>query len=142
MYLEYKGFFADVKYYENLDMWIGCLENIDDYVNFEAESVEMIEEEFHKAVDGYLELRREISKNTDFDKIKNPKIFKFCESEKCFVIETVEKPIKVVFDNYEIVEKSDGTFEFRETYLIPKEAAKELIDRLLSNTKEDEEYND
>ena len=43
MNLEYKGFVADVEYDEGSVTWIGRLENIKDYVNFEAANEETVE---------------------------------------------------------------------------------------------------
>lgn len=54
--LEYKGFFAAIKYSAEDHAYYGKIDGIDDLVNFESDRVEEIEKAFHSAVDDYLNM--------------------------------------------------------------------------------------
>ncbi len=60
--MSYKGYFTKVKYSAEDGILFGVLEGIDDFVNFEADSLDKVEEEFHQAVDDYLIFCEEIGK--------------------------------------------------------------------------------
>ena len=60
--LMYKGYFTEIKYSEEDKVLFGKIEGIADIVNFESDSAKEIEEEFHKAVDDYLKLCKELGK--------------------------------------------------------------------------------
>ena len=52
--LEYKGYYTRIEY-DNVDKVLyGKIEGINDFVNFEINHAENIENEFHMAVDDYL----------------------------------------------------------------------------------------
>lgn len=53
--LEYKGYFAKIKYDHTDKILYGKIEGIKDFVNFESESALEIEKEFRQAVDDYIE---------------------------------------------------------------------------------------
>lgn len=63
--LEYKGYHTKIEYSAEDHVLYGKVEGISDLVNFESESAEEIEDEFHKAVDDYLEFCKESGKNPD-----------------------------------------------------------------------------
>ena len=52
--LEYKGYYTKILYSVKDHVLYGKIEGIRDLVNFESESIENIEQEFHSAVDDYL----------------------------------------------------------------------------------------
>ena len=54
--LEYKGYYTKILYSVKDHVLYGKIEGIRDLVNFESESIENIEQEFHSAVDDYLAL--------------------------------------------------------------------------------------
>ena len=62
MELFYKNFRTNVAYDEEEKYYYGKLEGIEDFVNFGTENIDKIIEEFHSAVDDYLEYCAEISK--------------------------------------------------------------------------------
>ena len=63
--LEYKGYYTRIEY-DAQDMILhGKIEGINDLVDFEAESAQEIEKEFHAAVDDYLAFCAEIGKEPD-----------------------------------------------------------------------------
>ena len=63
--LEYKGYHAKVEF-DSEDMVLrGKIEGINDFVDFESSSIMNIENEFHTAVDDYLEFCKEIGKVPD-----------------------------------------------------------------------------
>ena len=53
--LEYKGYCTNIEIDFESHMLYGKIEGIRDLVNFMSQSVEGIEQEFHSAVDDYLE---------------------------------------------------------------------------------------
>lgn len=57
--LDYKGYSTSIEIDFPSHLLYGKIEGIRDYVNFESESVEGIEQEFHSAVDDYLEFLEE-----------------------------------------------------------------------------------
>ena len=60
--LEYKGYHTKVEVDLEAGILYGKIEGIRDLVNFESENLESLEEEFHLAVDDYLEFCEEIGK--------------------------------------------------------------------------------
>lgn len=58
--LEYKGYFAKVEYSAEDMILYGKIEGIRDLINFESADPTQIEQEFHCAVDDYLELCEEL----------------------------------------------------------------------------------
>lgn len=63
--LEYRGYFAKIEYSVEDQLLYGKIEGINDLVNFESDKTESIEQEFHLAVDEYLELCRDLGKSPD-----------------------------------------------------------------------------
>lgn len=63
--LQYKGYHAKVEFDTESCMLRGKIEGINDYVDFESSDVQMIETEFHNAVDDYLEFCKEVGKEPD-----------------------------------------------------------------------------
>lgn len=63
--LEYKGYHAKVEIDLEDNVLYGKIEGIKDLVNFESESIENLESEFHSAVDDYLEFCKEVGKNPE-----------------------------------------------------------------------------
>lgn len=62
---EYKGFIGTIEYSAEDRTHHGSIKNIRDYVNYEANNIEELFEEFHKTVDNYLDFCKEISKEPD-----------------------------------------------------------------------------
>lgn len=60
--LEYKGYHTSITYDAHAGRLRGVISGIDDYVDFSSDKVENIEQEFHMAVDDYLEFCKEIGK--------------------------------------------------------------------------------
>lgn len=63
--LEYKGYFAKIEYSAEDGVLYGKVEGIKDFANFESDSVVGIENEFHAAVDDYLELCKKLGQEAD-----------------------------------------------------------------------------
>ena len=53
--IEYKGYIGSIEYSSEDKCFFGKLEMIDDLVTFEATNAEELEDNFHEAVDGYIE---------------------------------------------------------------------------------------
>ena len=60
--LEYKGYHAKIIYDSDARSLRGMIEGIHDYVDFEAEDVASVEQEFHSSVDDYLAFCEEVGK--------------------------------------------------------------------------------
>jgi predicted HicB family RNase H-like nuclease len=63
--LEYKGYHTNVKFDSESMTVRGKIEGITDYVDFETDNLSKVEEEFHIAVDDYLEFCQEMGKSPD-----------------------------------------------------------------------------
>ena len=63
--LEYKGYHTKAEVDLNDRVIYGKIEGIKDLVNFESETLEKFEEEFHLAVDDYLELCEQVGKRPE-----------------------------------------------------------------------------
>lgn len=63
--IQYKGYFASVDYSVEGKVLYGKIEGINDLINFESESADQIENEFHEAVDEYLRYCESIGKKPD-----------------------------------------------------------------------------
>ena len=63
--LEYKGYHTKVEFDTETYTLRGKIEGINDLVNFESKDASKIEQEFHDAVDDYLEFCEEIGKTPD-----------------------------------------------------------------------------
>lgn len=63
--LEYKGYHTTIEFDAETYTLRGKIEGINDFVNFESNDPKAIEEEFHTAVDDYLEFCREVGKEPD-----------------------------------------------------------------------------
>ena len=61
----YRGYTATVEYDEDDKLWHGTLDGIKDLVNFHAFKIENIEQEFHNAVDDYLDFCKEVGKEPE-----------------------------------------------------------------------------
>jgi len=60
--LEYKGYYASLRFSSEDEVFYGKLLGIDDLVNFEGASVKELKKAFHEAVDDYLETCNELGK--------------------------------------------------------------------------------
>lgn len=65
MILEYKGYRTKIEFDREDNIFYGEIKGIYDFVNFHANDYSKIEEEFHNAVDDYIEFCREIGKDPE-----------------------------------------------------------------------------
>lgn len=65
--LEYKGYYTKVEFDAQDKLFRGKIEDIEDYVDFECENLKSIEEEFHQAVDDYLEFCKEVGRYQNYN---------------------------------------------------------------------------
>ena len=63
--LEYKGYYADIHFSANDEVFFGKLIGISDLISFEGNSVNELKEAFKEAVEDYLETCQEIGKEPD-----------------------------------------------------------------------------
>ncbi len=60
--LEYKGYHTSIRYDAHAGRLRGVINGIEDYVDFSSDKVDEIEQEFHAAVDDYLEFCKTVGK--------------------------------------------------------------------------------
>lgn len=60
--LEYKGYHTDIEIDFEGQSFYGEIEGIRDFVNFESDTIAGIVQEFHSAVDDYIEFCRAVGK--------------------------------------------------------------------------------
>lgn len=63
--LEYKGYYANIDFSAEDEVFHGKLIGINDLVTFEGDSVAELKNAFHEAVEDYLETCKEINKSPD-----------------------------------------------------------------------------
>jgi len=63
--LEYKGYHTKVTYVAETNTLRGVIEGISDFVDFETDDLSKVIQEFHSAVDDYLEFCKEVGKNPE-----------------------------------------------------------------------------
>lgn len=63
--LQYKGYYADVQFSADDEVFHGKLIGINDLVSFEGNSVEELKNAFHEAVEDYIETCQEVGKEPD-----------------------------------------------------------------------------
>ncbi|MBE5825068.1 MAG: type II toxin-antitoxin system HicB family antitoxin [Butyrivibrio sp.] len=63
--LEYKGYYANIRFDSESKSLIGKIEGINDLVTFESNSPKKIEKEFISAVDDYLAFCKEVGKEPE-----------------------------------------------------------------------------
>ena len=61
----YKGYFTHIEYDKKDKIFYGKLENINDMINFHTGNYMEIENEFHNAVDDYLDFCKEVGKEPE-----------------------------------------------------------------------------
>ena len=63
--MEYKGYHTRIEFDAESMLLRGKIEGINDYVDFEADNISSIEQEFHTAVDDYLDFCSEVGKQPE-----------------------------------------------------------------------------
>jgi len=63
--LHYKGYIGNVKFIEDREIFYGKLEFINDLITFQGTSVKELKEDFHRAVDEYIEDCQELGKEPE-----------------------------------------------------------------------------
>lgn len=63
--MEYKGYHAKVNFNVESKTLRGIIIGINDYIDFETNDLSKLEEEFHAAVDDYLEFCKEVGKQPE-----------------------------------------------------------------------------
>ena len=64
-FLEYKGYCTKIEYSAEDKVLYGKIEGIRDLVNFECDDLSGVEREFHRAVDDYLAMCRDLGQDPD-----------------------------------------------------------------------------
>jgi predicted HicB family RNase H-like nuclease len=61
-FVKYKGYIGSIDFYPEDKSYDGVILDIDDFVNYQAENIISLNDEFHKAVDDYIEFRSMVDK--------------------------------------------------------------------------------
>lgn len=75
---KYRGYYGSIEYSPDDDIHFGKINNIKDLVNYEANTIEELRDEFHKAVDDYITFCNETSINRELD-VSNPYLKRMVE---------------------------------------------------------------
>lgn len=70
-FVEYKGYTGSIEYSTEDKIHYGSLLDIKDFINYEADTIKELFDEFHKAVDDYLTMCESIQKCPDIPVSKN-----------------------------------------------------------------------
>lgn len=70
--LQYKGYLATIEYDADSATLFGKIEGISDLVTFESKNADAIVDEFHSAVDDYLEFCADVGKTPDVNVAHQP----------------------------------------------------------------------
>lgn len=62
LFKEYKGYVGSIEIDIENAIHCGRILKIDDFVNYEAENIIDLEKQFHKAVDDYIEFKKDVGK--------------------------------------------------------------------------------
>ncbi len=65
--IEYKGYHTKIEFEAETETLRGKIEGINDYIDFEANTIPDIIKEFHAAVDDYLDFCVEVGKKPEKD---------------------------------------------------------------------------
>lgn len=100
-FLEYKGYHTKVEFNSETMTLRGKIEGINDYIDFECEDIKNVEQEFHSAVDDYLEFCKEIGKAPEKEYLPSvePKPDR-CDGCKNLPRFSHEEPCKSCANNY------------------------------------------
>lgn len=60
--MEYKGYTGSIEYSRHDGCFYGKIENIEDLVNYEGQTLEELENSFHEAVDDFIIFCKEVKK--------------------------------------------------------------------------------
>ena len=104
--MEYKGYHAEVVYDTYTNYWCGKLYGIRDLITFGGDTEKELEEDFHSAVDDYLEFckenncepKRELNPNFSFQ--VNPEIYKSLLAAAKKVGKTPDELIEKILAGY------------------------------------------
>ncbi|WP_294759258.1 type II toxin-antitoxin system HicB family antitoxin [uncultured Gemmiger sp.] len=117
--LRYKGYYAKPAYDPEDQIIYGKILGIDDLVNFYSETAKDVEEEFHKAVDDYIEFCKEIGKPPQkaYSGTFNVRVSEELHREASLCAQTkgmtlnsyVEQAIKMSVEQEDIVDKAFKT---------------------------------
>lgn len=107
--LRYKGYTARPEYSAEDRIFYGSILGISDMVDFQSESAKDLEDEFHKAVDDYLEFCAEIGKEPQkeysglFNVRISPELHRevsvFAQAEGVTLNKAVERAIRAMVQN-------------------------------------------
>lgn len=61
-FMEYKGYIGSIEYNLEDKLHYGSLLNTDDFVNYHGDNIIELEQQYHNAVDDYIEFKKVIGK--------------------------------------------------------------------------------
>lgn len=118
--LEYKGYRTCIKYESETNTLRGVIEGINDYVDFESDDISKVSEDFHNAVDDYLDFCSTIGKNPEkeykgsFNIRIKPELHKALALKAAYYNESINKMVERAIDSY-VSEDSQGNNHYKTT---------------------------
>lgn len=107
--MEYKGYHTKIEFIAESCTLRGKIEGIHDFIDFETDDVQKVEEEFHAAVDDYLEFCEEVGKepekeykgsfNVRISPALHKKLVFYAWKDECSLNAEVEKAIRMFIEN-------------------------------------------
>lgn len=118
--LNYKGYYTRIEFSSSDKVLHGKIEGISDLVTFESDSSKEIENEFHSAVDDYLEFCKEVGKdpakayngsfNVRISPMLHKSLAKYAFENGCSLNSSVEKAIsEMLSGNNQVVESIESS---------------------------------
>lgn len=88
---KYKGYCTHIHYNQTDKLFYGKIEGINDLVNFESDNMMDIENEFHKAVDTYIDFCGEVGKSIQGEQTVKPELGTtvYCIYDKIILIRKI-----------------------------------------------------
>lgn len=120
---EYKGYHTKIEFNSETCTLRGKIDGIKDLVNFESQDAGKIEEEFHNAVDDYLEFCKEVGKEPEkeYKGVFNVRISPELHRSLALVAykngETLNSAVEAAIKEY-VTGKSKTEIELQETIMI------------------------
>ena len=98
--IHYKGFTASVFFTEEDGVFFGKVENMTDLISFEGESVKLLLEDFHSAIDEYLEFCESVGKepqrNSENEEISPEELYNIV----CAYANQKKMPVHLFVENF------------------------------------------
>ena len=114
--LEYKGYRTCINYESETNTLRGVIEGINDYVDFESDDISKVAEDFHNAVDDYLDFCSSIGKEPEkeykgsFNIRIKPELHKELALKAALRGESINKTVERAIDSFLNANKVENNY--------------------------------